>query len=292
MRRFFFWTIVFLAVFTYWGHATAEEPNSSNMHIALYSRQLDYSGSSLRDHGWVTTGYFRAGDPTTYHMELALAQTRIDYKAGDDLDQTDVTFAYTNTGHLMPNHHIRGGIHYINSDDALTDEGFILFGKISYLKEPDWNAGLEVDYSIYENSSTDLHVVQAVPSIGFYLIRDSFQETLYTESKLYYIHKSKKLETSEHSFVSFEQALRYELSPFDATISAWIGEQMFAVKDNGFAVYNLQDKYDGGIKFDAGYTIDNRLRIGLIVGYDWLEHTQTNDDAAQSTVSISIGAKI
>jgi hypothetical protein len=282
--------MVFLAVFAYGGHAKAEELNSSHMHIALYSYQIDFPGSSLKDHGWVTSGYLRTGDQETYTMEFALAQTRIDYRIGDDLDQTDVTFAYTNTGHLMTNHHIRGGIHYINSDDALTDECFILFGKIFYLKDPVWNAGLEIDYSIYEKSSTDTHVVQAVPSIGFYLIQNSYQETLYTESKLYYIHKSKRLETSQHSFVSFEQSLRYELSPFDATIAAWVGEQMFAVKDDGFTVYNRQDKYDGGIQFDAGYTIDNRLRIGLIIGYDWLEHTQTNDEAARTVVSVNIGA--
>ena len=96
MRRVFFWTMIFLAVFTYGGHAKAEDLNFSNTHIALHSYQIDFPGSSLKDHGWVTCGYLRTGDQNTYAMEFALAQTRIDYKVGDDLDQTDVTFAYTN----------------------------------------------------------------------------------------------------------------------------------------------------------------------------------------------------
>lgn len=289
MRRWCSWTLVFLVIVMCGGNAKAEELNS-NLHIALYSYQIDYPGSSLKDNGSVTTGYLRSGDDKTYNMEFALSRTHIDYKNTSDLDQTDVVFAYTNTGDILPNHNIRGGIHYIDSDDDLTDDGFVLFGKMIYSRETTWDAGLELDYSIYEDSSTDLRVFQVAPSMGFYLTQDPSQGVLYTESKLYYIHKNKDLAISRHNFFSFEQTLSYYQSPFDAKVSAWVGEQMFAVKNDGFVVYNLQDRYNGGIKFDAGYTIENRLRIGLVVGYDWLKHTETNDRAAQKVVSISIGA--
>lgn len=279
--------LCFFATGIYGVNAADEEPLST-VHIALYSCQISYPGSALKDDGGVTTGYLRSGYEKTY-WEFALAQTRIDYKDGSDLDQTDGTLAYTNAGELFPNNSLRAGIHYIDSDDELTDQGFTLFGKILYFQEYAWNIGLEIDYSSYKHSSTDLYVFQAVPSIGFYLSQDPSQGTLYTESKLYYIHKDKDIAVSQHNFFSFEQSLTYSYSSFDAQLSAWVGRQMFAVKNDGFVVYNLQDRYDGGINFDAGYTIENRVRIGLTLGYDLIKHTEIDDKARQHIVSISMG---
>jgi len=286
MRKLWSVGLICFFVFTISGQGYTQ---SIQIYGSIYSTFINFSNSPLKDDGWGITGYMNIKDGQHNNMELGIAQLHLDYKIGSDLDQTDFTIAYTNTGQLIPNHAFRLGFHYILSDDDVTDNGKIFFGKVTYFIPYKWNVGLEFDYSLYDNTSTDLHVYQFLPHIGFYLSRFIPTGTFYTESKFYYIHKDKDLGLSKDDFFSFEQSFNYYYRAFDAKAYAWIGEQIYAVKNAGFVVYNLADKYKGGLGIEIGYTFKNGLRLGFNLNNDWLKHIGYSDTAKQTVFTVNVG---
>jgi len=253
----------------------------------VYGTYINYGGSDLKKDGWSGTAYMNLGDCVHHNVELAVAQTKINYKSQANLDQTDVTLAYTNTNQILANHIFSLGLHYINTDDALTDQGKVYFFKTTYYKSGSWNLGLELDDSDYGDSSTNLSVFQAVPHFGFYF--NGLGRKLYSDTRLYYIYKNKDLGISQDNFYSLEQSLSYLSGSSDFKVSAWIGQQMFAVKNGGFVVYNLSDKYLGGLEAEAGYRLGNGLRLAANLGYQWMAHMPQNDRATQTTLVFSLG---
>ncbi|MFH1077455.1 MAG: hypothetical protein V1753_11615 [Pseudomonadota bacterium] len=294
-----FFLLFILAVFTviFFAEVSSAEGKGAGLWGRFASQQTNYGGSKIKDHALATKAYIRSSYGEIESWEFLASQSTLYYKGGDDLDQTDVTLAYNNKDDLISNFSLRGGGHYIDSDDALTDNGIVLFGRGIYIEKNAWDGGVEIDYSIYEDSITNLHVLQTTPSLGFYLTDNTSDGSLYTESKLYYIHKDKGEEEyvpiSQHNFVSFEQGITYSDDPFDIKASAWVGEQFLAVKTDSFLVNNLRDRYDGGLNFEIGYMIEKRFRLGAVVSYDQIKHPEIDDDrASQTTLSLNIGGEL
>ncbi len=150
---------------------------------------------------------------------------------------------------------------------------------------------------MYNEHNIEMEVIRLGQRVGFYLTDNTSDGSLYTESKLYYIHKDKGEEEyvpiSQHNFVSFEQGITYSDDPFDIKASAWVGEQFLAVKTDSFLVNNLRDRYDGGLNFEIGYMIEKRFRLGAVVSYDQIKHPEIDDDrASQTTLSLNIGGEL
>ncbi|MDL1970099.1 MAG: hypothetical protein LWW94_03810 [Candidatus Desulfofervidaceae bacterium] len=286
MRKLLLVGLACLFVFTVSGQGYTQP---LQVYGSLYSTVINFSDSSIKDDGWGITGYASIKDGQYNSLELGVSQLHLDYKSEPDLDQTDFTIAYTNTDQLISHHAFRLGFHYIISDDNVTDNGKIFFGKVTYFIPYEWNVGLEFDYSLYDNTSTDLHVYQFLPHAGFYLNHLIPTGTLYTESKFYYIHKDKNLGLSKDNFFSFEQSLNYYYRAFDAKAHAWVGEQIYAVKNAGFVVYNLADKYKGGLGIEVGYTFKNGLRLAFNLTNDWLKHVGYSDTVKQTVFTITVG---
>ncbi len=271
----------------------------------LYTSYVDFQGSEVKDNAWSVTGYLAFKDGYNHALEFGLAQTHVNYKNEqvltqtkkknvpaltqevNDLDQTDFTFVYTNINQLLRNHIFKFGFHYINSDDELTDQGKILYFQASYYRPYSWNAGVELAYSIYDNSSIDLNVVQVRPHFGLYF--GFLGKRFYTESRLYYIHTDETIGTSLKNYYSFEQMLSTFVGKADFMLSGWVGQQIFAVKNEGFVVYNLADKYLGGVTFEAGYKLTENLRGALNVTQEWLQHVEYADRAGETIVTLSLG---
>ena len=291
MRRLYLVTMVLLLILSGVQGVQAEQ-NQWKGYASFHATYINFSNSPLKDDGWVFTGYGSLGDGKYHLLEGAISQTYIDYKGRSDLNQTDFTVAYTNTNQILPNHSFRLGFHYVLSDDRFTDKGKIFFGKVTYFRPYDWNAGLELDYSLYDNQSPNLNVFQILPHVGVYLKGLTPKGNLYAESKFYYIHKDKNLDgLNKDNFFSFEQSLSWTLSPYDVKLSGWAGEQIFAVKNGGFVVYNLSDKYKGGISLEMGYTLINGVRIALNLDNEWLKHVGYSQTVRQSIFYLSIGTK-
>ncbi len=253
---------------------------------AVYGTYINYGGSDIKEDGWSGTAYLNVGDCLNHNVELALTQTRINYKTQDDLDQTDITLAYTNTNQILNNNTLRVGVHYINTDDTLTDQGMVYFFKTLYYEPERWNMGIEMDYSNYDDSNTDLQVFQMVPHFGFYF--SGMDRTFYSETRFYYIHKDENVGISQDNFYSLEQTLSFRCGNNDFKVSAWLGQQMFAVKNGGFVVYNLSDKYLGGIEGEVGYLLEGGLRLAVNLNHQWMTHVPQYDRATQTTLVLSL----
>ncbi len=293
MKKWIAIVIVFVCVW-YLGYASAQEARRQHWskNLVLYGTFINFSDSELKNDGRSTTLYGNLSDGRHHLIEGLFSQTYIDYKAPfNNLNQSDFAIAYTNTNQLLKNCSIRVGFHYINSDDPWTDEGKIVFGKITYFVPYVWNAGIEVDYSIYDKTSTDVNVFQLVSHFGFFIRGIVPKGSLYTESKLYYIHKDETTgDLSRDNFLSFEQSITYTLLPWDVKLSGWGGKQIYAVKSGGFLVYNLADKYKAGITFELGYTfIRHHLRLSLNVSNEWLKHVGFNNNVKQTCITLSLG---
>ncbi|MEO2069451.1 MAG: hypothetical protein ABGX27_08120 [Desulfurobacteriaceae bacterium] len=107
------------------------------------------------------------------------------------------------------------------------------------------------------------------------------------------------------NYFSIDGTLRYYYGNYDLTAGAWIGEQIFAVKNGGFVVYNLTEKYKGGIYGEVGYTFRNGIRVAFdlsISSYYEENESDTNQPpkpkgintsstATQTVAVLSVGYK-
>jgi hypothetical protein len=286
---------------------------SIEVYGVLYGAYIHFSDSPLKEDGWSATAYAGIGYRKQHDLELGVTRSHLDYEIGDDLDQTDLTVAYTNKGILSDRIALRLGFHYIWADgDDLTDRGGIVFGKAVYFVPKKWNAGLEVTYSIYDHSDVDLRVLQLVPQAGYSLLDSESAGTLSVEGRIYIIRKNEEIGiedtgsgrgrgrgggggTGENrlttdTLFSFELTLRYGYDPFDIRLSGWAGKQVFAVKSDGFVVYNLADEYRGGLEIETGWTFGNTVRMAVAVGWSRLRHAGFEEDVDQLVVIASAGA--
>ncbi|WP_038056104.1 hypothetical protein [Thermodesulfobacterium hydrogeniphilum] len=266
-----------------------------NTYGALYGTYLDYSGSKLKDNGYAVTGYLSIGDGINHNIQIGIASTHINYKNNySDLDQQDFTFAYSNTNQILKNHSFTLGIHYIESDDDLTDHGCTLFFDGTYLNyknnEFKWSGGLGIYYSNYDELIS-FDVLQLTPHATFKIFSDYQKGGLYLDALGYYIYvdRSNKIGIDESNYYSLEGDLRYYYGKYDFKIGGWIGQQVFAVKNNGFVVYNLKEEYKGGIYGEMGYTFENGLRLSFNLGVN--NYEENGDSAIQTVGTFSISYK-
>jgi hypothetical protein len=264
---------------------------------ALYGTYINYSGSGIKDGGESATGYLALtmGQDT---VQLGVSLTRINYKNGEpNLDQQDFTLSYTNTNGFLKNHAFTFGLHYISSDDNLTDGGFTFFFDGTYFNYQkvypylfNWSAGIGLYYTGYSNTVT-FGVFQVTPHATFRLFSDLRRGALYSDITGYgiYVENRKKVGLEDSSYYSLDVAFRYYYGRFDAKFGGWAGRQIFAVKNGGFVVYNLKEKYKGGIYGEFGYTFRNGLRIALNVGINRYKEVETGDSVTQTVGTLSAG---
>jgi hypothetical protein len=263
---------------------------------ALYGTYINYGNSDLKDYGYVGTGYLSLGNKND-SLQLGYSYTHIKYKSGSNLNQHDFTLAYSNFNSLLKNHTFTFGGHYINSDDDLTDGGYTLFFDGTYNSYQKrypyafkWNAGLGFYYSRYPNT-VDFYVFQFTPHTAVKLFSSYREGALYLDLTGYAIHVSKAAQVGvgKQNYYSGEAALRYYYGPYDFKVGGWLGEQVFAVKNGGFVVYNLTEKYKGGAFFEAGYTFKNGLRLAFNLDYNRYKEVETNNNVNQTVATVSLG---
>ncbi|SMO40947.1 hypothetical protein SAMN06269117_10368 [Balnearium lithotrophicum] len=263
---------------------------------ALYPTYINYSGSKYKDDGYSTTGYISIGDGKENLFQFGATYTHLNYKDGySDLNQRDFTLTYSNVNGILRNHTFTFGGHYISSDDELTDGGYTIFFDGTYSSYSktypyyfNWSAGVGTYYSHYDNT-INFHVVQITPHTTYRIFSDYRRGSLYADLIGYYIHlsDSEKVGVGIDNLYSIEGALRYYYGNYDLKVGAWSGQQVFAVKNGGFVVYNLVEKYKRGAYAELGYTFRNGLRISLNLGVN--RYKESSDSVTQTTATLSLG---
>ncbi len=267
---------------------------------ALYGTYLNYSGSDVKDYGYSSTGYLSLWKGKTHNLQLGVGYIHIKYKNGySDLDQEDFTLVYSNTNGILKNHAFTFGVHYINSNDDLTDNGYIFFFDGTYFNYQtgypylfNWSGGVGIYYSNY-NNLIDFYVLQINPHTSFRVYSSQTFGGLYSDINGYYIHvsDSDKIDINKSNYYSLDIALRYYYKNYEFKIGGWIGKQVFAVKTGGFVVYNLKEKYKGGIYGEMAYNFLKHFRALLNLSYNRYKEISTGDNVSQTVGTISIGYK-
>ncbi|WP_456401103.1 hypothetical protein [Persephonella sp.] len=233
----------------------------------FYSAVLNYS-NSIRDTGFTGGIYTYFGYGLNHSFEGSIDFTRIKYFTKPDLNQYDISLLYTY--YYQTNSKYRFGYHYIISDDVNTDGGGIFTLGYDYYKLYRYLLGFDIHYSIYPNYQTQkkskLLVFQLTPVVsltfGNYYKYGSFTLTV----KGYYIKLSEDTGFGKN-FISAEGSLDYYIKNITTGFSIWGGEQSFAVKNHGFVVYNLSEKYSGGYTIYVRYTFNPKFSVKA--GYNY-----------------------
>lgn len=258
--------VIFFLIFTNFSARASQKISKKWVaYPYLYTTYINYKNSSIKNYGIVTTAYLSLWHGYFDNFQFGAAYTYIKYKNQSDLKQKDFTFVYSNTNTILKNHVITAGIHYISTTDDLTDNGKISFVDITHYWLDRYllfkaNLGLGIYYSFY-NHSTNFSVFQLLPHTSIKVFSTLKEGTLYVDLSGYYIRvsKSKELQISKKNYYSLEADARYYYGHTYFTIGGWIGNQIFAVKNSGFVVYNLTEEYRGGGFFETGYTFKNGI---------------------------------
>ncbi|MEN8216480.1 MAG: hypothetical protein ABFS56_08905 [Pseudomonadota bacterium] len=257
--------------------------------IWLYHAPIDYDENSFRKDG-KTTGFYGAyRSASGYVWEGAVEKTHVSYKKSPvpywvwpDLDQTDFTLALTRN--RQSSHSSRFGLHAISSSDNDTDDAFTLFAGFSRYHPYDDYYGGTLYYTHYPN--IDLQVWQAVPKVGKYLGNPILRGTFFIQGKLNLIAIDEK-QGDGNTYFSAEGEVSWYYGAVSLSLGAWGGTQLWAVRDDGFIVYNSADKHTGGVTFQAGYALTDNTRLNISIDQEQVTET-TGADTDMTKYSLSL----
>ncbi len=259
----------------------AHNSTAAQTDILLYQAPHSYDDKSFRKDG-TTTGLYAAYSSTSgYVFEGAVEKTQIDYKFGTDLDQTDITLAFTNNS--QGNHSYRLGLHGISTDDKNTDKALTAFAGYRYYHPYDDYYEASLYYTGYPDNNTDKQVWQIVPKIGKYLGDPITTGTFLLQSKLNLIAR----ETGS-SYFSAEAEIYWYYGDVSLNVGVWKGSQLYAVRNDGFIVYNQGDKHTGGQKFEAGYALTDNFSLKAGISQEQITET-TGNEVDFSVYTLSLG---
>ena len=258
----------------------------SSVTVMPYSAYINYSGSTKESAAIV--GLYASLYNFPNKFELGLENTNIKYNNDSpDLDQNDFTAIYTRF--IAKNYSFKIGIHSIQSDDTLTDNGLIGIVGMSYYKYLKYNFGFDLYYSKYKNySPKELKVTQISPYAGFnFGDYTSKWGSFYLKAQYNYIKpQSAASFTLKKSYNSFELTMTQYKGKFTTTIGAWVGKKAFAVANGGFTVYNLGETYKGGAKAAISYSLRKNTKFSL--KYNYAKFTEAQKDAHTDTFALSL----
>lgn len=256
----------------------------------FYGGPLVYQSSQIKKSGYSggLYGYFGIGK---YHsMQGEFDNTRINYKDGTRLKQNDFTFLYNNFS--IPQVKLQLGGHYISTTDPTTDNGFIIFGSILFYKTYLWNMGMTAYFSNYENGNPSFQVYQFSPKIGIGTVPLSPATYIYMETQFHMIFLSRQSGGSKRQYYSLEQAVVFTGTNWSLRGNGWIGEQMYAVRNGGFTVYNLPEREKGGFGASFRYVSSQKSAITFGLNYQAFQDMDTNISAQVFYPYVSIGVTI
>ena len=149
------------------------------------------------------------------------------------------------------------------------------------------NYGLELAFSNYDGNSIG-NIVQIGPHYGKWLGHADKNNTLYLETKAVFIKSFRgvRVDLSDDVWSSVELSLSGKINRWDHKTTIWGGERVFMVDNGGFVMYNLADRYIGGILATVGYRFSKDFRLGI--GAAWQEYKEaiSNEQVDSTTANL------
>ena len=268
------------------GLTPAAATAQSQWNVLLHASGLFYSGSQVKEDGYVAGFYGTYGTGWKHLVEVGATRTRINFLGGEQLQQSDLSAAYSLFGARGSG---RVGGHLVLSSDSLTDGGLVLFGGANVYKVGVWNVGGEVAWSSYPEYGDGLNVVQVAPTMGLTSTNASRTRLVGVTLRGYYIHVSTETGLGSQDFMSAEVAASFTSGPVTASGYAWGGEQAFGVRSAGFLVFNLSELHTGGYGGGIRWVVSPRAALSAGVYIERFQDQDLSGDASERTFAISLG---
>ncbi len=226
--------------------------------IAAYCAYLNYHDTASKDHSYLAGAYASLGCGMEHLLEAEADTIRKCYRGYPSLSQNDTTIAYANFS--VPHLKLRIGGHFVDSEDPYTDQGRVAFGGAEYYVARRWSAGVDSAYTKYPNFQTGLEVVQLTPHVGVTFGRGG-QHLWNNDLRGYWIHLSRDFDGLGDDFVSAEDRISFIWQRWTFSTVGWAGEQLFAVRNEGFALYNTGEEHKAGYGAEVSYAFSEHLAL-------------------------------
>ena len=226
---------------------------------AAYGAYLDYHNTAAEDHAYSAGLYTSLGYGLEHVVEAEADYLHKDYRGYPLLHQWDTTLTYAN--YSLPHLKLRAGGHYVTGEDAFTDQGWVVFGGAEYYAASRWAVGVDGYFTKYPNSQDPLEVAQLTPHVGVTLGRGD-HHAWNNDLRGYWIHLSRDFD-AQHDFFSLEDRLSLTWRRWTFAAFGWAGQQMFAVRNDGFALYNVAEKHEAGYGAEVRYALTDHWAFTL-----------------------------
>jgi hypothetical protein len=244
--------------------------------VMPYYSNLHYGEGSVKDQGHVM-GFYGYASTTFDLVEVGVESTAIDFRSGFHYHQEDYTVVWNN--YSIKNFRGRAGVHYIHSNSAPLDGGVIGILGAHFLQDR-WEVGSDFYVSNYENFAPGLTVTEVSPHIVFPY------GPAKGELRGYYIHVDEDLGLGKRDFLSIEARVSQDFGKFHVEAYGWGGEQTFAVRNDGFLIYNLTEEHRAGYGVELGYKFSDHTKLTGRGGQELFSDFSTQAKTQQTFLSL------
>ncbi len=237
-----------------------EVAGSVHVEAATYCAYLNYHDTASKDHTYLAGAYASLDYGMEHLLEAEADTLRKFYRGHPSLSQNDTTVAYANFG--IPHLKLRLGGHFVDSEDPYTDRGWVAFGSAEYYVANRWAAGLDGYLSKYPKFQNDLEVVQLTPHVGVTFGKG--QHSVWNNDlRGYWIHLNRDFDALGDDFGSAEDRLSLGWRRWTFSAFGWVGKQLFAVRNDGFALYNMGEEHKAGYGAEVSYAFSEHVALKL-----------------------------
>ena len=100
---------------------------------------------------------------------------------------------------------------------------------------------------------------------------------------------SDEIGLGKQNFVSLQASVDYYYKSLTANAFVWSGEQVFAVRQGGFTVYNLSEKHTGGYGGSLKYAFGQSVAATVALFNEQFRDIGFVDDVSLTTLHLSLG---
>lgn len=252
--------------------------------IKPYGAYMNYQRALFKNWAYSTGGYLYLGYGTANSFELDGSFTHFDivntylYIDSDgnpvtlllnDFNQKDFTLVYTN--YSLNRLKMRTGLHYLLTDDETSNGSFALILGLNRYAPYYYSIGVDLFASFYRNNEPQLTVYQASPYAGYYFGDYFSYGSFYLGSELNFIYISQEIGWNKTTFLAAKPSLTYYYKKLSLTGYLWLGSQTYALRNGGFVLMYLPEKWTGGWGVSATLQPGTRFSFSLKISRENFE---------------------
>jgi hypothetical protein len=252
--------------------------------MIVYYVPVNYDNAHFKKQALVQGVYYYSGRGIKNSIETQIEQTNIKYNTDFSYKQQDIVFVYSA---YAPGEMTRAGLHFARTS-TVADDGMALFFGSARHKPDGGFSRFDVYVSKYDGYSPNVMVYQISPAIGRTIYKSN-GSSLYLQTRGYYIHPTKQIGNNARDFFSVGQTISFTKRNVTAGISAWTGRQVFAVRNDGFVMYNSAEVHKGGYGASISYNMPNQTKLTLFAGKEAFSDFGYDNSAASTQIGVSAG---